>query len=283
MKILPPFAVAVLSLVVSPLGQGQVLLSYWNFNNDSPAYNSGTLGSFNTTAASYGEAYSQTSNSVAGTLRANSANGTLFSGSSIYINFSNLGTISNATINGKTAPGYTTQNITSGNAGYGVFSDSTVNRAGSDATTGGSLLLLNTAGNANGKYITLSLSSVGYATLSLSYATRLTSAVTASQAWSYSLDGINFLSLATLSPTANGNFSAQTLNLSGLSGAVLDNQSSFFLRMTYTSANTQGSQAFDNFQLTGVAVPEPATGALWLGGLGCILISTRRIRRYRQG
>ncbi len=39
------------------------LLSYWNFNNVSPGYLSGngSLGSFSTSSAAYGEAYAQVS------------------------------------------------------------------------------------------------------------------------------------------------------------------------------------------------------------------------------
>ncbi|CAN5550728.1 hypothetical protein BH09VER1_BH09VER1_25110 [soil metagenome] len=244
------------------------LLSYWNFNNDSPTYAT-TLGSFSTTAAAYGEKYVQSSNSVPGVLLSNSANSTVFSGTAIKIDFSNIATITNPTINGKTPTGYTTQNGTGGAAGYGVFADSTVNQAGTDSTTGGSLLLLNTTGGMLNKYITFSLSSVGYDTLSLTYATRLTSSVTASQVWTYSTDGTNFFSLTTISPAANATFISESLNLSSLSSNALNNQSTFYLRMTYTSANSQGSQAFDNFQLTGVSsVPEPGTISLALGGLG---------------
>ncbi len=151
------------------------LLTYWNFNNVSPLYSGGTLGSFSTTAAGYGEAYSQTSNSVPGTLASNTSNSTVFSGSGINIDFSNIATISlpnGPTINGKKGPGYTTQEGTIGYAGYGTFSGSTTNIVGSD-TAGDSLIFLNGSNNLNTKYITFSLSSAGYDTLALSYAIRL--------------------------------------------------------------------------------------------------------------
>jgi len=262
-------------LSASHPARSAVLLSYWNFNNDNPAYSS-TLGSFSTSAAAYGEAYAQSSNSVPGTLGANTANNTVFSGTAIKIDFSNIGTISNPTINGKAPTAYTAQNSTSGAAGYGVFADSTVNRAGTDATTGGSLLLLNTSGNMISKYITFSLSSAGYNALTLSYATRLTSSVTASQVWSYSLDGTNFSALTTISPAANATFLQESLDLSALSAQALDNRSAFFLRLTYSSANAQGSQAFDNIQLAGTAVPEPSSVALLLGGMALLLGVLRR-------
>ncbi|MFA6287436.1 MAG: PEP-CTERM sorting domain-containing protein [Opitutaceae bacterium] len=268
-------------LAASFLGATQTahatLLTYWNFNNTSPAYNSGggLLGSFNTSGA---EAYTQSSNSAPGTLASNSGNSAVFIGS---IDFSNIATITSPTINGKTPTGYTSQNATSGAAGYGSFLGYTVNAVGSDVA-GDSLLLLNTAGNIRTKYITFSLSSLGYDTLSLSYATRLTNSVTSQQVWSFSstLNG-TYTTLTTLSPTANGTATLQTVDLSSLSGLALDNQSTFYLRMTYTSANTQGSQAIDNIQLTGVAaIPEPSTYAL-LGGavaLGLAFVIRRRRR-----
>lgn len=84
------FLLAALVLSASHQAGAQTLLTYWNFNNTNPAYNSGAgqLGSFSTTAASYGEAYSQANNSTPGTLASNTSNSTVFSGSSVFINFS---------------------------------------------------------------------------------------------------------------------------------------------------------------------------------------------------
>lgn len=270
---------AAATLLSLPSASAQTLLSYWNFNNVSPAFSGSTIGSFKTTAAAYGEAYTQTSNSVPGTLASNSANSTVFHGSSIYIDFTNYGTISGGTINGKMATAYTSQGSTSGAAGYGVYTDSTVNRASTDSTTGGSLLLLNSSGGAINKYITFSLSSSGYSSLSLSYATRLTSSVVASQAWTYSLDGTTYFALTTLTPTANSTFVSQSMDLSALSGSALNNQSTFYLRMTYTTTNNQGSQSLDNIQLTGVAVPEVNSATLALCGLVVTAACLRRRAR----
>jgi hypothetical protein len=262
------------------------LLTYWNFNNVSPAYvvvsGNGNLGSFSTSGTS--EVYTQTSNSTPGKLLSNT-NGTVFNSSSIYIDFANVATINavSPTINGKTPTAYTGQNITGGSAGYGTYSGSTLNAVGSD-TAGDSLLLLNTAGNFNNKYIDFSLSSLGYNTLSLTYSTRLTNSVVSAQVWTYSLDGGNtWLTLTTVTPTADATFKSVSLDLSTLSSVTgtLNNQSSFTLRMTYTSSNTQGSQAIDNVQLNGTAIsaiPEPSSYAL-LGGagvLGLALFSRRK-------
>lgn len=257
------------------------LLTYWNFNNVSPAYLSGngSLGSFSTSAAAYGETYAQTNNSTAGTLGSNTANGTVFSSSAIKIDFSNLGTITSPLINGKTyASTYTTQGQTNSSfGGYGTFLDSTANQVSGDSTTGNSLIIMNPSGAALGKYITFSLSSVGYNTLSLSYATRISSGASGTETWSYSLDGTNFFSLTSLTSLSQGSFGVQTLNLSSLSGTVLDNQSSFYLRMTIGNG-TSASYAFDNFQLTGTAVPEPSTFAA-IGGLCALGLAASKRRR----
>jgi hypothetical protein len=259
------------------------LLSYWNFNNVSPSYLSGngTLGSFSTSSAAYGEAYVQTNNSTAGSLRGNTANNTVYNSASIGIDFSNLGTIATPLINGKTnASTYASQgNTNSAFGGYGSFLDSTVNRVNGDSTTGGSLIVMNPSGAAVGKYVTFSLSSLGYDTLSLSYATRISASTTGTETWSYSLDGTNFSSLTSLTSLSQGSFGTQTLNLSSLSGSALDNQSSFYLRMTI-GTGTSASYAFDNFQLTGTAsaIPEPSTFAL-LGGLGALGFGLSRRRR----
>lgn len=265
------------SFLASTQDAHATLLSYWNFNNASPGYLSGngSLGSFSTTAASYGESY------ASDYLSSNTANGTVFNSSAIKIDFANLSTAPTPIINGKTSPGYTTQaqtNTTVG--GYGVFADSTTNQVSGDSTTGGSLIIMNPSSSELGKYITFSLSSLGYNTLSLSYATRISGSSTGTETWSYSLDGTNFSALTSLTSLSAGSFGLQTLNLSSLSGSALDNQSAFHLRMTIGNGTTS-SYAFDNFQLTGTttAVPEPSTYAL-LGGVGALglAMASRRKR-----
>lgn len=260
------------------------LLSYWNFNNVGPAYLSGngTLGSFSTSGAAYGEAYTQVNNATAGTLGGNTANSTAFSSSAIKIDFANLGTVATPLINGKVATAYTAQGQTNTTVGgYGVFADDTTNRVAGDSTTGGSLIIMNPSGTTLGKYITFSLSSAGYNALTLSFATRMSGGgATGTELWSYSLDGTNFSSLGSITP-GSGVFASRSLNLSSLSGTALDNQGTFYVRMTI-GTGTSASYAFDNIQLTGTAVstiPEPSTYAL-LGGVGALglVLAARRKR-----
>ena len=256
------------------------LLTYWNFNNDSPGYLSGngTLGSFNTSAAAYGEAYTQVNNSTPGTLASNTLNSTVFNGSSIKMDFTNLGTAATPMINGKTAASsYTVNGQTSTSfGGYGTFLDSTLNRVAGDATTGGSFIIMNPSGTEQGKYVTLSLSSAGYSSLQLSFATRSSSG-TASQAWTYSLNNITYFNLTTFSTTVDGNFHIHTLDFTTLIGSALDDKASFYLRVSPNSGNTS-SYAFDNIQLTGTAIPEPSTWALLAFSLTTVVVLRRRLK-----
>ena len=238
------------------------LLTYWNFNNDDPVFNT-NLGSFSLTAApTFGEAYSQVDNSTPGTLASNTSNGTVFNGSSIKIDFSNIGTISGPTINGKKWSDHSNQESTGGPAGYGTYAGSTSNTVGTDGA-GNSLIFLNPGTALNDKYITLTLSSSGYQSLSLSYVTRLSSAMTSGkETWTYSTDGTNFNALAVLNPTRDSNFNLQTLNLSTLSSNALNNVPTFYLRMAFNSGSGNGSYSFDNLQLNGSLIPEPASLAV---------------------
>ena len=68
-RLLTLSSVLVASFLVSTQEAHATLLTYWNFNNTSPAYQTsgGILGSFKTSAASptdFGEIYTQTNNST---------------------------------------------------------------------------------------------------------------------------------------------------------------------------------------------------------------------------
>jgi len=241
------------------------LLSYWNFNNNSPAYNAGTMGSFSSTAAAYGEQYSTNK------LLSNSANLTVFNSSSIYIDFTNLSaSVATPVVNGKIFNSSSQASTGTTSGGFGTFSDSTINRVAGDSTATGSLIIMNPSGTENGHYITLALSSAGYSTLALSYATRLSSGFPGTEAWSYSLDGTSYTSLTSLSLPGNATFAAQSLDLSALSSNALNNQSTFYLRMTVNAPLNGGSFALDNLQLNGLAVPEPATYGMLGSGLAVL-------------
>jgi hypothetical protein len=262
------------SLAALPLSSQAALLSYWNFNNVSTAYNStgGVLGSFNTTAASYGEQYTVGTSTYR--LSSNTANSTVFNSSSVYLDLTNLTTVTSAVVNGMS--GTTRATTSSGTGGFGGFADTTTNRVSSDTTTGDSLIILNPSGAENGHYIQLSLSSAGYSGLTLTYDTRLQSSKTGTETWTYSTDGgTTWNSIATLSLTGTGSFSTQTVDLTSLT--ALNNQSTFLLRMAISGASA--SFAIDNLQLT-ASVPEPAACLSILSGIAMLGV-LRRIRRRR--
>jgi hypothetical protein len=257
--------------------QAQILLSYWDFNNDSPSFNGATnpatLGSFNTTAASFGEVYTAANN----TLSSNTANGAIYSSSAIQMDFTNLTTVTApAVVNGKS--GGTQATTATGTGGFGTYADSTLNQVSGDATTGNSMIVMAPGGSVNGKYITLTLDSLGYNNLTLSYATRLTNGNLGTEAWSYSLDGTTYNTLSSFTTTGTGSFVLETLNLSSLSSNALNNQGTFYLRETFNMA-LNGSFAFDNLQLTGAsAVPEPSSFALMGAGLLALVVVLQRKR-----
>lgn len=244
-----------LALAVAIPSANADLLSYWNFNNDSSTYSAPNLGSLSTSASlAFGEQYDST-NKI---LYSNTANSTVFDSSSVYLDLSQLG--------GTNQNGGTTST-----ASWGVFSDTTTNRASTDATASGSLYANGTS--FNNKYITFHLSSAGYSNLGVSYAQR-TGSLTATDSWSYSLDGTNFTSIVSISNTSTGTFQAQSFSLSSLA----DNQTTLYLRMTYGIPSAISS-TIDNFQFTGTAIPEPSTVGLLTGGAALLLVGAYRLRR----
>jgi len=97
--------------------------------------------------------------------------------------------------------------------GYGTYTDSTLNRAAGDATTGGSLIIMSPTDAESSRCITFSLSSASYDHLTLSYAARLSNGFAGSEIWFYSLNGTSFTNLTSVSPMANATFQTESLNL----------------------------------------------------------------------
>lgn len=236
------------------------LLSYWDFNNVSSTYNSGTLGSFSSTSAGYGEIYTSTNKQITGD--SSTGTGVVYGGSSVHLDLSGVtGTVNSGT---------TTQQ------GWGAFSDSALNLASGDSSTAaGSLMILGGSTVATQSAV-FSLSSQGYAGLSLTYASRVTAASGITNTWSYSLDGNSWTTISTLTP---GNGAFTTLNVALPS--LLDNAGSFYLKLTINyNYPTFGSAAIDNVQvLAASAVPEPAT----LGLMGLALVLCCVVRNPLRG
>ncbi|HPS40068.1 MAG TPA: FlgD immunoglobulin-like domain containing protein [Candidatus Cloacimonadota bacterium] len=136
-------------------------------------------------------------------------------------------------------------------AGTGTTLNST------DSVYGSSLHipLANPLTDHNYRYLDLSLSTVGYHNLSLSFASTRSAGAFSSAAVSYSTDGTNFTPRTTLS-FANTDWALFTIDFSGVS--AVEDISSLKIRIV-TSGATQVNKIFryDNIQITGDPITLP--------------------------
>jgi uncharacterized protein (TIGR03382 family) len=151
------------------------------------------------------------------------------------------------------------------------FSGSTLNALNGDLA-GGSFSIEGGTGNANnGAFLQFQLDMSGFSGLDISYATRGTSSGFTSQAWSWSIDGVNFTTFETITGTNSTTFAIKTLaTISALDGAA-----TAFLRVTFDGAtSSSGNNRLDNMQFNATAIPAP--GALALLGLAGLAARRRR-------
>ena len=132
-------------------------------------------------------------------------------------------------------------------------------------------------GGGNPKTFQFSVTTLGLANLSLSYATQA-SVTGYTQTLFYSIDnGATFVStLLSFTPTTTG-FTVASFNLSGIT--AINNQANVIFQVALTqNGGLKGDfNDFDNIQLTAAPVPEPATVAA--GALaGCALLWQQRRR-----
>jgi hypothetical protein len=213
------------------------LLCYWNFNNNTQGSPSSNLGTFNTTGSV--EIYNASSESLS------------VATSGVY---ASTATVELSDLVG-TMGG-------SPNNNWGTFAGAT-NNALNDDTSGGALSVVG-SGN-NGHYVDFTVSTLGYGGLIVSFATRGTSTGYTTQVWSYSNDGVNFISFATLTGRNVTSFSTQTIDFSSIES--LNNKSNVIFRVTFDGAtSTNGNNRIDNVQINGTVVPEPVTIALLSSG-----------------
>lgn len=127
---------------------------------------------------------------------------------------------------------------------------------------------------AQGKSIVLKFDSSNYANLSLSFGERYSNTGPQTTTISYSSDGINYTTASSYSNTRNGAYlPLRTVSLAGFNSSSL---SAAYVKITFTSFNTNGNGAarLDNILIDGTFIPAP--GSMALLAIGGVVAGRRR-------
>lgn len=162
-----------------------------------------------------------------------------------------------------------------------LFAAGTTNNARLGDPAGQALSLQGGTGNANnGRNITFSVGTVGFADIIVSFATQGTSTGFNSNQFQYSLDGLTFVNFgAPYSPALAFGSTPLVFNLSAISG--LNNNPNAAFRIVFGGASSStGNNRLDNIVIEGTSatIPEPTTALLLLTGLSG-LIGLKRKRK----
>lgn len=151
---------------------------------------------------------------------------------------------------------------------FGSFAGSTQNALNSDIA-GGSLAV--TGSGNNGSYFLVKFGSKLEDAV-LSYATRGTSTGYDTHSFAYSTDGgATFTDLPSLAAQKNSTWVVKTVDMAD----VFANSTANIIKISVSGAtSTNGNSRFENMQLNGTIVPEPASLALLL--VGGLFLSRRR-------
>ena len=155
-----------------------------------------------------------------------------------------------------------------------LFAAGTTNNAWQGAPAGQALSLQGGTGTANnGRNLTFSVSTLGFANIIISFATQGTSTGFNSNQFQYSLDGLSWINFGSpfTPPTAFGS-TPVVFNLSAIPG-LNDNPNAAFRIIFNGSTTSTGNNRLDNFVVDGTSttIPEPTTALLLLTGLTGIL------------
>ncbi|HMI08458.1 MAG TPA: Ig-like domain-containing protein, partial [Flavobacterium sp.] len=114
-----------------------------------------------------------------------------------------------------------------------------------------------------GGALEFALPTTGFQNIVVKFATRRSGSGPDNQLWSYSLDGTNYVSFATINPF-NGDPTLQTLDFTAITGA--DNNPDFKLKVAFEqgAGGTAGNNRFDNYTLTGNPIGGDVTAPIAL-------------------
>jgi PEP-CTERM motif len=161
-----------------------------------------------------------------------------------------------------------------------LFAAGTTNNARQGDPAGQALSLQAGTGTVNnGRNITLNVSTVGFASIVVSFATQGTGTGFTSNQFQYSLDGVTFVDFGSpYTPPASFGAVPFIFNLSGIAG-INDNPNAAFRIVFNGATSSTGNNRIDNLVVEGVSttIPEPAT--VLLLGSGLVPLFARRCRR----
>ncbi|HKZ78117.1 MAG TPA: hypothetical protein VJ124_07305 [Pyrinomonadaceae bacterium] len=143
-----------------------------------------------------------------------------------------------------------------------------------------------TSNSNNGRFITLSVSTLGFSNIVISFATQATSSGFNSNQLQYSLDGVTFVDFGVpYTPAATFGSVPLVFDLSSITG-LNDNPNAAFRIVFNGATSASGNNRIDNLVVEGEAItsiPEPTSiTLLTLGLTGSLLPKWRRWRQRKH-